>query len=293
MTLIVCVDGGASGCRLAVFNAQGERLAHVAIDAHASLTLGVDAAWSHIELGLQALRRKLRVETSWQPDILSMGLAGSLHDERRQQLLTLTHPDSKALLHTDGYAQLMGASAGEAGICLAVGTGSVVHWQAPDGISHMAGGWGFPVGDQGSGAWLGLRLLQLYIGHRDGHFCDSVMMKTVEQRIGDSVSSIVPWTTEARSGVIAQLAPLVLDAAKACDPLACELLDEATAHCMLLISLAPVDLSVYVVGGVGLQLRPRLSALLGERLRQPCDDALRGLWHLATIHQMDRQEELT
>lgn len=292
MILTVCVDGGASSCRLAAFSENGEVLARVVIDAHASLSLGVAAAWSHIDAGLQALRSELQLESHWQPAVLSMGLAGSLHSERAQELLALVHPATRALLNTDGYAQLTGATGGKAGICLAVGTGSVMHWQGQDGIAHMAGGWGFPVGDQGSGAWLGVRLLQVFIAHKDGHTCDSTMMDAVEQCIGSSAASIVAWTTETRSGVIAQLAPLVLDAADAFDPVACNLVDEAVEHCMKLICLAPEDLPVYVVGGVGLRLRPWFSETLDQRLCLPRYDALRGLWHIARIEHTKNEREI-
>ena len=283
MTLIVSVDGGASGCRLAAFSLSGDVLARVVVDEHASLSLGVVAAWSHINEGLQALRKQLNVEAHWQPDKLSLGLAGSRDAKKANELRALVPPHIDVLLNTDGYAQLMGASGGKPGICLAVGTGSVIHWQGTDHIVHTAGGWGFPAGDQGSGAWLGMRLLQIYVAHRDGHTSSSTLMGAVEKRIGTGSSSIVAWTTEKRPGVMAQLAPLVFDAADDNDPAAGALIDEAVAHCMQLITLAPADLPVYVVGGVGLRLRPALASFVGERLCSPHNDALRGLWDLATI----------
>jgi glucosamine kinase len=210
-----------------------------------------------------------------------MGLAGTLQAQRRNEFLALLPAGIPYMLHTDGYAQLMGAAGAQPGICLAVGTGSVIHWLDASGQHSMAGGWGFPVGDQGSGAWIGMRLLQLYIAHRDGNSSRSPVMVALEKRTGSSVSDVQRWTTESRSSNLAQLAPLVFEAATAGDTVAIGLLEESMDHCMDLINYAPSALPVYVVGGVGMQLTPLLSRRLGDRLQPGKGDALRGLWHLA------------
>lgn len=281
MTLIVAVDGGGSRCRLAAFSDQGEQLGRVVVDGHASLTLGVSSAWQHIDQGLQDLRRQLGESATWRPSMLSMGLAGSLQQAKRDELLALLPSDMKVVVHTDGHAQLIGATNGKPGICLAVGTGSVMHWLDRQGQHGMSGGWGFPVGDQGSGAWLGMRSLQIFIAYRDGRSHPSALTSLVEDRIGTSVSAIQQWTTQTRSDVMAQLAPLVFEAAANHDTSALALIDEAVEQCMQLVQHAPPDLPVYIVGGVGEQLSSMLMRQLGDRHQRSCGDALRGLWHLA------------
>lgn len=279
--VVVAVDGGASRCRLAAFDAEGQVLARAVIDGHASLSMGVTSAWQHVDEGLRMLQRSLGEAQGWMPDRLMLGLAGSLQERRRQEFLKLLHPSLQSTLVTDGHAQLLGATAGAPGICLAVGTGSVLHWMDEDGISHMVGGWGFPVGDEGSGAWLGMRLLQCYIWHRDGKIENSSLMIAVETRVGSSISSIQQWTTQSQSSVLAQLAPLVIEHAAEGDEVAQSLVDEAAEHCMALIALAPQHLPVYVVGGIGEQLSPQLSRRLDVRLARAHGDALRGLWQLS------------
>lgn len=281
MTDIVTVDGGASQCRLAAYSAGGHKQASVGVDAHASLTLGVDEAWQHIERALEQLAGELGKPTHWRPRVLSMGLAGSLQQDRREAFLALMPADMRAILNTDGYAQLLGATDAQPGICLAVGTGSVVHWLDEQGRTGMAGGWGFPVADQGSGAWLGMQLLQLYVAHKDGHHCDSMMMPELERYVGTSVSEIQQWTTQTRSGELARLAPLVFAAAAKADRHARALLVDAVEQCLRLISLAPSHLPVYVVGGIGEQLLPTLGERLGARMHKANGDASLGLWHLA------------
>ena len=280
MTDIVAVDGGASRCRLAAYSVSGKRQARVVVDAHASLSLGVEEAWQHIERGLQLLAAELGKPAHWYPRVLSLGLAGSLQQSRRHAFLELMPANVQVILNTDGYAQLLGATNAQPGICLSIGTGSVMHWLDKQGRTGMAGGWGYPVADQGSGAWLGMQLLQRYVAHRDGHPCDSLMIPQLEQQVGTSVSAIQQWTTETRSGELARLAPMIFDAASAGDQIAHALLDDAVKQCLHLVSLAPVHLPVFVVGGIGEQLLPRLSLRLGARLHESHGDALLGLWHL-------------
>lgn len=281
MAVIMAVDGGGSRCRLAAFDEAGEVIARVTVDDHASLSLGVNEAWQHIEAGMAEMRLILRQPEHWQPERLMLGLAGSLQESRRGEFLALLPENLACTLVTDGHAQLMGASGGRPGICLAIGTGSVLHWLDLQGNSGMVGGWGFPAGDEGSGAWLGLRLVQHYLWHLDGRPLHGSLMDAAEQHIGTGISTVQQWSTQTKSGVLAQLAPLVFAHAVRRDALALSLLNEATEHALALVALAPAALPVHIVGGVGEQLRELLVLRLGSRVVPAEGDALQGLWQLS------------
>ena len=128
MSVIVAVDGGGSRCRLAAFNQSGDLLARVNVSSHASLSIGPQAAWHSIVQGLSCVAVKLNKEPSWKPELLMMGLAGAHRRRRRDELIQLIPPVVDYRLVSDSHAQLVGASGGEAGICLALGTGSILHW---------------------------------------------------------------------------------------------------------------------------------------------------------------------
>ena len=281
MAVIMAVDGGGSRCRLAAFNEAGEVLARVAVDGHASLSLGVNEAWQHIETGMVQLRQLLARPDDWLPERLMMGLAGSLQEGRRSEFLGLLPEHLPRTLVTDGHAQLMGASGGRPGICLAIGTGSVLHWLDSQGKTGMVGGWGFPAGDEGSGAWLGLRLVQHFLWHFDGRRQHGSLIEAAEQRFGSSISAVQQWSTQSKSSVLAQLAPLVFEHAAKGDALAVAILQEATLHALALVELAPAHLPVHIVGGVGEQLHELLVARLGSCVVPAEGDALQGLWQLS------------
>ena len=81
------------------------------------------------------------------------GAAGADSPEQRHQLTDVLAgllPNARVQVVHD--AQLLLAAAGlDDGIALIAGTGSVAWGITPDGRSHRAGGWGYLLGDEGSG----------------------------------------------------------------------------------------------------------------------------------------------
>jgi len=55
------------------------------------------------------------------------------------------------------------------GLCVIAGTGSVSTGFAPDRRMARSGGWGSPVSDEGSGAWLGIKVLSSLLRYCDGY----------------------------------------------------------------------------------------------------------------------------
>ena len=287
--LIVVVDGGGSGCRLGAYDVQGSLLA-TATNGPASLSLGEEQTWRHIRQGISSLAEQLDIATDWMPAEICLGLAGSLQSARRKRFLALIPHGVITTLVTDGHAQLLGATDGKPGACLAMGTGSVLHWIDESGESNMAGGWGFPCGDEGSGAWLGLKLINAYLWQHDTYRTGSdvpvpIVIQALQDRIGQKVSDIQLWSTNTRSTELASLAPLIVSAAKQDDRLANALLDSGAQQCERLIQVAPDTLPVYLVGGLADVYLPRLSSSTRERVRVPLGDAFSGLYSLRQSHQ--------
>lgn len=283
MTMTVVVDGGGSGCRLAAYDAHGT-LRATAANGPASLSLGEEQAWLHISGGLSTLANQLGESVDWLPQRLCLGLSGALQNERRRRFLALLPQSITPILITDGHAQLLGATGGQPGACLAVGTGSVLHWLDESEAIGMAGGWGFPMGDEGSGAWLGFQLINAYVWHRDSHR-DGVevplIFQLLEERIGREVSDIQAWSTNTRSTELASLAPLIVSAAENDDELSNSLLERGTQYCERLLSLSPGTLPIYMVGGLGEIYRARLGSSFLDRCQRPHGDAFSGLYTLS------------
>src|SRR4029077_12943926 len=77
------------------------------------------------------------------------------------------YPFFHAIFTTDAHAACIGAHGARDGGIIIVGTGSV-GWALLGGRVHRVGGWGFPVSDEGSGAWLGCEAARRVLGGGDG-----------------------------------------------------------------------------------------------------------------------------
>jgi len=282
MSLTVVVDGGASGCRLRAYDAKG-KVAASAISGPASLSLGEEQSWHNIRSGIEKIASACSLPKDWMPTHLAMGLAGALQQSRHHAFLKLLPDNTQSTLVTDGYAQLLGATGGQPGVCIALGTGSVVHWLTTTGDTGMAGGWGFPAGDDGSGAWLGLQLLNYYLRERDGYrqaALGSALRQQLNAKLGDTSSSIQLWSTSKDPAKFASLVPLLQSATESGDVVAIELVDKGARECLALLSVAPDELPIYVVGGLASMYQSRLNHALPDRLQEPLGDAMSGLYSL-------------
>ncbi len=96
-------------------------------------------------------------------------------------------------LSSDAYTALIGAFEGGPGALLVIGTGSVGCVLDRDGSSRQLGGWGFPAGDGGSGAWIGLRLLGAWLEFRDGIGEDSLLCPGVSAALPQERAAILDW----------------------------------------------------------------------------------------------------
>lgn len=282
--MLVAVDGGATQCRLAVFAADGQRLAECCLQQSASLTLGVEQAVTTIEQGIRDLESL--VSRSLAETDLVCGLAGSLRTARKSLFVSHFNHKRRVGVITDGQAQLLGATDGKPGACLAMGTGSVIHWQDSNGRFGMAGGWGYPVGDEGSAAWLGMQLLQAYT-----HACDSGELSNdlwleLQDRIGASIEEIQDWTTCVVSSRVGSLATLVSTHALDGNSVARRLLANGVDACQRLLAYAPSDIPHCLMGGLADVYRQELEQR-GHVLEHPVGDALDGLrWY--ALRQVER-----
>ena len=103
------------------------------------------------------------------PDACCAGAAGAEVPEARARLgavLRRLLPGSRVCVVHD--SRLVLAAAGlDAGIALIAGTGSVAFGRDPDGREVQRGGWGWVLGDEGSGVWITREAARLVLARMD------------------------------------------------------------------------------------------------------------------------------
>ena len=124
------------------------------------------------------------------------------------------------------------------GIVLIVGTGMVVYGRDTYGNTHKCGGWGYKVGDEGSGYDLGLKAIKHVIRVLDHRLTLTDFAAEIATHIGiTQATDIVPWMNlnYTNRTVIADLAPIVTKHANLGNAFAKEIVDEATSELALAV----------------------------------------------------------
>ena len=118
-------------------------------------------AWENVS---RAIKESFQIASvhGWRPEecAVGLGLAGAIVAKHRQDFMKAAHRFGKIELASDGFTTLLGAHGGRPGVVVAAGTGSIGEALRDDGEHISVGGWGYPVGDDGSGAWIGMRAMR-------------------------------------------------------------------------------------------------------------------------------------
>lgn len=277
------IDGGGTGTRARLYTAQGVLLGEGRAGP-SGLGLGAEAAWRHVGQAVDAAFAAAGLPSA-EPALcaIGLGLAGAGRDSAREAFLRADPGFAQLRLTRDVHALLVGAHAGRPGIVVAIGTGSVAAAQHRDGTLQLAGGWGFPLGDEGGGAWLGQQVLRLAQAAADGREPGSPLSEAVTAHVGGTTLALAAWSADADQTICATLAPLVLARAEGGDPQARALLALAADEtARLLRALQPPSdaaLPVVVAGSLGVHVSAywpsELRACCVPAAGDACDGALR------------------
>ncbi|HXW50334.1 MAG TPA: BadF/BadG/BcrA/BcrD ATPase family protein, partial [Xanthobacteraceae bacterium] len=176
----------------------------------------------------------------------------------------------------------VGAHGEKDGGVIIAGTGTVA-WAAIEGKTYRVGGWGLPISDEGSGAWIGSEAVRRVLWAYDGRVAWTPMLRSLFADFADDPHAIVGWIASASPRDFGSFAPRIADYANRGDTAAIELMQMAAVHidglAARLVALgAP---SVALVGGFAAALRPWLAAATEAHLIEPAGDALQGAITLA------------
>lgn len=273
LEFLVGVDGGGSGTRALLARPDGAVIG----DGQAGpsgLSRGIAPAWQAIEAASQRAFESAGLRPApWERCALGAGLAGASHRPWHDEFIAANIGFAQIALDHDSFTMLLGAHAGRAGAIVAAGTGSVGEVLRADGSRRTLGGWGFPIGDEGSGAWLGWHAVRHAQAALDGRAVAGPLARHVWTLCGADHGALLEWCRSAGQFEYAQLAPAVFGV-EADDAHAAELL-AAAVHELEALALAldpPGSLPLAVSGSVGRRLAPRFSAALRGR----CVDAAQG-----------------
>ena len=271
------VDGGATRCRARLRDHAGVKRAE-ATGAAANIHVDFAAAVEVLRGVLGEVLSKAGLGESDRPGVaIGFGLAG-LNDAGDAEAVVAAFPGF-ALVRAanDATAACIGAHAGEDGGLVIAGTGSAAIARV-GGRETIVGGRGFTLGDDGSGARIGLEALRAATRAADGLGPMSALTADILAAFNQDVVAMLRWARTAKPGDFGGFAPRVFSHAGAGDAIALGIVAAAAAAIATLTRRA-VELGaprMALVGGAGEALRPALEPGIAALLRRPLFDATDG-----------------
>jgi len=214
--------------------------------------------------------------------VACLALAGASEPRYLAAAQNYRLPFRETIVTADAHAACIGAHHGRDGGVIVAGTGTI-GWAVVRGRHHRIGGWGLPISDEGSGAWLGGEAIRRVLWAHDGRIAWTGLLTSLFDKFQSDPHAIVYWAANASPRDFGLLAPDVVGGASRGDPIAHELMMLAAAH---VDALAQRLVSrgadrVALVGGLAPYLKPWLSSDTKRHLVQPAGDALAGALRMA------------
>ena len=296
------VDGGGTNCRIRLANETLETLADAAGGRSNLQIEGGDPAYRSITEGTKEVFAKAGIDIAEAANTAAcFGMAGGRLPSAREAFEKRAWPFKAVKVYDDIDIARAGAHGGADGAVLIVGTGSAALAQV-NGQRHQAGGWGFHIGDQMSGAILGRELVRRTVEAADGLASGSPLTDAVRARLGGTTDAVMDWsfpqdprgpmpaTAGAPSTLLGRapaefgaLVPLFFDYFEQGDPVARELMELQLGEIDKYVSWfkARGATAMAAVGGFGTRLYPLMIARYGEFIVPPVHEPLHGAVILA------------
>ncbi len=299
------VDGGGTNCRVRLAD---ENLVTLAEVKNGRSNLQIDdgePAFRAISDGTRDVFQAAGLDYAETANTYAcFGMAGGRMDTARAEFAARPWPFAGVKVYDDIDIAHAGALGGGEGGVIIVGTGSAA-MSIVGGKRYQAGGWGFQIGDQMSGAILGRELARYSVEAEDGLVEASPLTRAVIAHLGGDNQAAMTWSfatamdlkiisrdgTEGCDDALigrapaeyGKLMPLFIEHYEKGDPVAARMMD---------IQLGYIDTYVRwfkghgaqvmaVVGGFGQRLFPILEQRYGAFVALPKFEPLHGAVILA------------
>lgn len=279
---VIGVDGGGTGCRAAVAGRDGRIIATGAGGA-ANVLSDRAGSLANIKVAIDAVLAAagLDKDTLRNAGVL-LGLAGSNVGDTAA-FITASLPAGRVEVVSDGLIALEGAIGDGDGAVAILGTGSIFFSRRGAKVWSY-GGWGFVIGDFGSGASLGRAALSATLLAYDRIIAASPLTERLIAEFGGAPGPMVEFARTATPGDFGRFAPAVFAAAEEGDPNALDIVAKAAASVDSALDRIVDDGvdRIALLGGLAPLYPAYLAARHRPRLVPPLGNALSGAVALAT-----------
>lgn len=277
--LYLGVDAGGTKCKARLVD-QNDALMAEAIAGPANLRLGAPMVGKTIKKAcLDAIGKANLKDINFKNISIGLGIAGISRTEAMSSLCADPFFSSfeKTVFVSDAEIANLGAHAGNDGGIVIIGTGSIAMAKIK-GKKIKLGGYGFPISDLGSGAYMGLHAIRRSVNAMDALIPKSQMTDEILDYFNNDINKIIDILENMSTTDFAALAPIVVKHAQQNDIEAIKIMNKSAAHISSMIRAldklkAP---RISLVGGLAPIIKERLEPSIQAILSPPIADPLNG-----------------
>jgi N-acetylglucosamine kinase len=206
------IDGGGSGLRIAILNAENIVVVETEGPSANPSSIGQIEAAQRVQT---AMRDALK-QASLHPNIIKgvgLGIAGASNAHSSDWLhmtASAVLPAAQIVGSSDVEIALVGAHGSRMGALLLAGTGSAAAGIDGDGELVQYGGWGYLIGDEGGGYWIGRQAMTTVAQAYDNQGPPTILMTRIPAHLGlRNPRDLIGWLYQRESVPVAEVASLV------------------------------------------------------------------------------------
>lgn len=239
--LLLGIDGGGSKTLALIADESGNVIGRGSAESSNYHSVGKEKA-------LESLNHAIRfafADAELSPQnfrAACIGLAGVDRPQDRAVIESWAKenlPDTLVKIVNDAELVLAAGTPDGWGVAMICGTGSIVYGRNKSGETTRAGGWGYLLGDEGSGYRIGLAALQAIARSHDGRDESTILQSSILNHLSlSSPADLIKYIYRERvpTTEIAALASFVEEAAENGDTVATRILQEAAHELSLAVN---------------------------------------------------------
>lgn len=230
MHYIIGIDGGGTKTVGLLTTETGERIAHTQAGPANYHVVGIERTRTVLKQVISELLG--HVDASATDSInFCLGMAGLGRVEDRKVIGGICDElgiSKNRILTHDAHIALIGGTGKQEGVIVISGTGSIVYGINVHGEEARAGGWGYLLGDEGSGYDIALKGLRAVARAADGRGRPTQLTNRMLNSLElNAPNELIRWVHAASRDTVAQLAEIVFQVAETGDTLAEQIVNSA------------------------------------------------------------------
>lgn len=281
--LVLGIDGGGTKTAATLAVVSDDQNFHVVGRGTAGASnlnaVGLDAAASELQRAVELAFQSAGAEPHT-VSVLCLGMAGAGRPAEQHawaEWAVQNQIAKEVVVVTDAETVLAAGTPAGTGVALIAGTGSLAFGKGADGTQTRAGGWGYLLGDEGSGYQLAIAAIKAILRAVDGRGPETVLqsrfLKALNLNVPEEMIGYL-YQDPGDRGRIARLSGLVFEAAADEDAVARSIVDQGAQELSELVLAVAQRLhfkadayALALTGGILLHQRDYRVSLL-ERLAE-------------------------